>query len=215
MLAVERITRLVCAFSHFKRVPTPSIVVELVITSQELNLFSLFHFGILRKNKAPPERRFGSTVLLRRAHAGGRRREPGGRAFGRNVRCIRGRGIALRLGGEERIVLSVLFHQLAMVADFFHLAVLQDHDLAGGGGARQAVGDENGGLFAAQRFELVEDLLLSERVELSGGLVEDQDIGIAVERPGNGDLLPLTDGKLRPLVLKIAHQRRVVPLGQR
>ena len=79
-------------------------------------------------------------------HTGRRRREPRGRAFGRDVRRVCRRSIAFGLGRKEDIVFAVLFHQLAMVADLNYLSILQHYDLAGGGGAGKAVRNKDGRL---------------------------------------------------------------------
>ena len=76
------------------------------------------------------------------------------------------------------------------------------------------MGDEDGGLVGAETVELVEDLLLGDGIQGGGGLVQDQDVGVAVEGAGDGQLLPLTDGQLNALLLKDAHEGGIEATGQ-
>ena len=72
-----------------------------------------------------------------------------------------------------------------MGADLGDLALLEDDDLVGGGGAGEAVADEDGGLVLAQPVELAEDLLLGNGVQGGGRLVQDQDVRVRIEGAGD------------------------------
>ena len=63
---------------------------------------------------------------------------------------------------------------------------------------------------ASQLLKLIEDLLLRHRIEGCGRLVEDQKIRIGIERARDRQLLPLTDRKLRSVLVEIAHERGFV-----
>ena len=101
-----------------------------------------------------------------------------------------------------------------MVADFDDRALFEDDDLVRYGRAGQTVRNENSGLVLAETVELVVDFLFRDGVKAGGRFVEDDDVGIAVERTRDGQLLPLTDRQFDAVFFKVAHERGIVFVGQ-
>ena len=79
-----------------------------------------------------------------------------------------------------------------------HLAAAHDRDAVGDGhDLAQLVGDEDDGLaLVAQRAEDAEQVIGLVRRQHAGGLVEDQDVGAAVERLEDLDALLQADGQV-------------------
>ena len=75
------------------------------------------------------------------------------------------------------------------------LAVVHDDDAVGERDHAHAVRDHERGAVAGEFFEHLEDELLAFDVDLAGGFVEQQDFGIAEDRAGERDALPLAAGE--------------------
>ena len=80
------------------------------------------------------------------------------------------------------------------------LAVFHGHDAVGQREGGQAVGDEDDGAVADEGLQRLLDRLLALQVDLAGGLIEDQDGGVAEIGAGQGDPLPLSAGEAPPSV---------------
>ena len=78
-----------------------------------------------------------------------------------------------------------------MAADIDHPPLVHDHDAVGLLNRRQAVGDDQGGALVHQPVERLLHGKLALGIEGAGRLVEQQDGGIAEQRPGDGDALAL------------------------
>lgn len=79
---------------------------------------------------------------------------------------------------------------------FGDAAVVEDHNAVTEFAATHAVGDVDGGFAGNHLAELFVDFGLSDRVEGSGRLVEDDERGILVEGAGDGGALGLAAGKV-------------------
>jgi hypothetical protein len=74
-------------------------------------------------------------------------------------------------------------------------AVLDHRDLVGLGDGGQPVGDDDGGPAGAEALEGVGDAGLAGRVQVAGGLVQDQQGRVGDPGPGEGDQLALPGGQ--------------------
>ena len=76
-------------------------------------------------------------------------------------------------------------------------AGVHDHDAVGELDGAEAVGDDDGGAALGEFAQGGLDLLLGLGVDLTGGLIEDEDRRVAVNRPGDGQSLSLAAGERR------------------
>ena len=83
-----------------------------------------------------------------------------------------------------------------MGAVLCNAAVVKDDNTVAEFAAAHAVGDVDGGFAGGHLAELFVDFSLSDRVEGSGRLVEDDERGILVEGAGDGGALGLAAGKV-------------------
>ena len=74
--------------------------------------------------------------------------------------------------------------------------------------------DVDGGFVAGDLVELGVDLCLGHGIEGGGGLVQDDEGGVLVQRPGNGDLLGLAAGDLNAVLAVVLVELGVQPRGQ-
>ena len=88
-------------------------------------------------------------------------------------------------------------------------AIEQDHAVGEAEG-RDAVGDDQAGPTHEHLAEPAEDLLLGERVDGAGGVVEHQDPRIGEDRAGEGDALALATAQAQPALA----DRGVVAVGE-
>lgn len=116
-------------------------------------------------------------------------------------RCL----IPLCLRRKEFIVFSVCRHQLGVVSDLLDRSVVQHNNFVCCGGAWQSVGHENGGLALSQIFKLCKNLLLCDGIKGGCGFVKYQNIWVCVKSSGDGNFLPLTDGKFCAILVKILY----------
>jgi len=70
----------------------------------------------------------------------------------------------------------------------------EHQDAVDGADGGEAVGDDKGGAVAEQRVQGLLEPGLGDAVDAGGGLVEDEDRGVAVERAGEGEELALRPG---------------------
>ena len=84
-------------------------------------------------------------------------------------------------------------------------AVVHEDDLAGyvAGKAHLMGDDDHGGVFVGQLADDPQHLACQLGVEGGGGLVKAEDIGLQVQRPGDGHALALTAGKLVRIIIKL------------
>lgn len=75
-------------------------------------------------------------------------------------------------------------------------AVFEDEDAVGHADGGEAVGDEDGHAVAGEFGETEEDVVFGAGVEGGGGLVEDDELGVAHVGAGEGDFLPLAGGEV-------------------
>src|SRR2546428_72163 len=85
--------------------------------------------------------------------------------------------------------LAAVAQELGVRTGFGELALMEDEDVVGGGGQVQVVGDDESGAAGGEAVEGGEDALGGEGVEAGGGLVEDEDRGVAEHGPGDRDAL--------------------------
>ena len=97
-----------------------------------------------------------------------------------------------------------------VAASFGDLAVLDHYDLVGVTDGAEAVGDDEAGAAGHERGERLLDQSLVLRVEVAGGLVEDEDVGIGQHGPRDGDALALAAGEPQAALAN----RRIVAFGQ-
>jgi hypothetical protein len=90
------------------------------------------------------------------------------------------------------------------------------HDAAplGAAGNGAVVGDQHHGevLVAPESFQQGDDVVPGVLVEVAGGLVGQQDLGLLNQRPGNGDSLLLPAGQFRR---QVARAIREADIGER
>src|SRR5439155_1214827 len=63
--------------------------------------------------------------------------------------------------------------------------------------------DEGGALLPVERLHQIDDVLTGDRVEVGGGLVGEDYLGLGDQRPGDGDALPLAARELVGPVLGV------------
>src|SRR5690606_5939289 len=106
---------------------------------------------------------------------------------------------------------AVQVEQLVPGALLDHAAVPHDQDPVGVPDGREAVRDDEQGAAAGALLDGAGDALLDDAVQGGGGFVEDQDLRVAEERPGQGDPLTLPAGEPHTAVAEL----RVEAIGER
>ena len=91
---------------------------------------------------------------------------------------------------------AVLAQELVVGAFLDDAAFVEHGDPMGEAHGGQAVGDQDDGATLREIGERLLDDVLALRVEIGGGLVQDEDRGILQERPREGDPLSLPPGEL-------------------
>ena len=92
---------------------------------------------------------------------------------------------SFQLGVIDFLIDLALCHQLVVGADVGHLAVIQNDDLIGIPHRADALGDEeNRGVFQVL-MEGFSDAGFRGRVHSGGGVVQDEDRGLAEHSPGD------------------------------
>ena len=79
---------------------------------------------------------------------------------------------------------AVFIHELVVVALFDQLAILQHDDPVGAADGGEAVGDDEAGAAFEQGFQRLLNLTFGVRVDVGGGLVEDEDFGVSDKGAG-------------------------------
>ena len=87
-----------------------------------------------------------------------------------------------------------------MGADFDHLAIVEDDQAVGAAQGGEAVGDGEGGAALYQAGDRLLDLRFGLGIQRRGRLVQDQDLRIVEDGPGDGKALLFTTGQLVPLL---------------
>ena len=87
---------------------------------------------------------------------------------------------------------SRLINQVVPVPVFDDLSVLKYHNFVGNLDSRHTVGDHNDRGGASDALDLFLNQCLGFRIQRTGGLVKDQDIGIFQDGPGQCQALALT-----------------------
>ena len=101
-----------------------------------------------------------------------------------------------RLAGDQAGVGAVAGHELVVAADLDDAAVVEDDDAVGVADGAEAVGDDEGGAALLQLLQRLLDEVLALAVERRGGLVEDEDAGVAEDGAGDRDALALAAAEL-------------------
>ena len=101
-----------------------------------------------------------------------------------------------RLLLHEAAVEAVLLHERFVPALLGDAPALQDVDAVRAADGREPVRDEDEGARLLQRVDAGPDLLLALPVHAAGRLVKDDVLGLAQQRAGDADLLPLPAGQL-------------------
>src|SRR5205807_1187605 len=125
---------------------------------------------------------------------------------------------ALELRGNESVIETVAGHELGVCAPLDGAALIEDQDeTCVTDGAEAMRGHDARG---PQRLQVALNLSLGDGVEGAGGLVEDEYLRPAGQRPGQRDALPLPSRERRAGVGQyrvVAHRQRrdfVVNLGE-
>src|SRR4051812_20292984 len=92
--------------------------------------------------------------------------------------------------------MTVPSHELHMASMLRHAAVLEDVDPIGRHHAREPMRDQQDRPAGRQGPDLREEITLRAGVERCRRLVEDQEVTATVERPREGEALPLADRQL-------------------
>ena len=103
------------------------------------------------------------------------------------------RGLALL--GPHPLVEAAAREELGVGAALDDAAAVHDDDAVGVHHGAESVGDHHSGGLALRAAEGRLDRPFGERVEVAGGLVEDQQARGAEQRAGHRDPLPLTAGQ--------------------
>ena len=111
---------------------------------------------------------------------------------------------------DHSAVSAAAEHQFIVPAALGDSAVFDHQDLVGVADRAEAVGDDEAGAAGHQRGQRLLDEPFVFRVEVAGGFVEDQDVGIGEHGAGDGDALALAAGEAQAALA----DRRVVSLGQ-
>src|SRR2546422_8349626 len=98
-------------------------------------------------------------------------------------------GGAGKLAGDEMSVQAALGEKIAMTADLGHAAVLQHDDAVGAAHRGEAMRDDQRRAVAGQQIQRPAHRLLTDRVQVRGCLVEDQDGRVLEKGAGDGHAL--------------------------
>ena len=121
--------------------------------------------------------------------------------------------IPRRLQRKQLGVAPAPAQQLLVGANLHELAVFDDQDAVGHADGAEAVADEDGGFAQGQLLEALEDFVLGAGIEGGGGLVEDEELGVAHVSAAEGDFLPLAAAQIHAAV-EAAANHLVVAAGQ-
>src|SRR5579871_3330382 len=103
--------------------------------------------------------------------------------------------LGTELEGVELLEDTAEFQQFLEAALFDDAAVLEDDDDIGVENGGEAVGDADAGLADHQFIEGILDEALAFGVQRAGGLVQDEDGGVAQDGAGDGEALFLAAGE--------------------
>ena len=81
---------------------------------------------------------------------------------------------------------------------FDHAALVEDEDAVRVSQRAQTMGNRQGRPAAGQHTERLLDRFLRLGIHAAGGLIQNQDLGIVEQGPGDRDTLPLAAGEPRP-----------------
>jgi len=98
-----------------------------------------------------------------------------------------------------------------VATNLHELAVFDDQDAVGHADGAEAVADEDGGFALGEFLEALEDFVLGAGVEGGGGLVEDEELGVAHVGAAEGDFLPLAAAQVHAAVEAAANHLVVAP----
>ena len=132
--------------------------------------------------------------MPRRTSTSCSRRPAEPRRKGQSAAATAGRRFGPGLAAEglpEAGVGAVGVDQVLVGADLDDPALVHDHDLVGGDGGGEAVGDHQRGAAGGDHAHGLVDLGLAGEVEVGGGLVEQQDRRVDHLGPGEGEELAL------------------------
>ena len=115
-----------------------------------------------------------------------------------------------RLQQDHFAVAAVGGHEGFVGAGFGDAAVFEDDDAVGVGDGAEAVGDDEAGAAFHERDEAGLDDAFAFGVEVAGGFVEDEDLGVGQHGAGDGDALPLAAAEFDAALA----DERVVAVGQ-
>ena len=93
-----------------------------------------------------------------------------------------------------------------MRAALDHRALVENENSVGAADGREAVGDDDGGAALEELRERFLDCLLAGRIDVRGGLVEDEDRRVFEERAGDGDPLALAARELRAALADLGRE---------
>src|SRR5712691_2872812 len=107
------------------------------------------------------------------------------------VAADRGQLIGVRRSYRHRLPWSVAA-SLALILLTSKAAMVESQHPGSAPGSRwRPVGDQDDGAVGHLGLDDGGDVVRAGRVEMGGGLIEQEDWGLAKERPGQGDFLPL------------------------
>ena len=101
-----------------------------------------------------------------------------------------------QLRADELCVEPVLGKKESVETLFGDATLVENNDMVGVANRRETVSDHQSGAPLGEMGERLMDQLFIDGVEMRCGLVKDEDGSIFEQRPGNGESLPLSAGKL-------------------
>lgn len=119
----------------------------------------------------------------------------------------------LGLSEKERGVQSLLLHQEIVSTLFDDPALINDKNSVGHFYGRQSMADQNRRPSLREFVKSLEQFRFRLGIHRAGGLIENQDLRIAKDGPGECYLLPFPDAQFMPAIEQLAEQR-LVPLRQ-
>src|SRR5579872_167579 len=111
---------------------------------------------------------------------------------------------------EHSAIAAAEGHQLVVASEFDNSSFFEDTDAVGMPHGGEAMGDQDRGGVPCRREDAVEDLSFSLDIELSGGLVEENQARAESDRGQRsceGNALPLTAGEVGAAIVAAGEDR--------
>ena len=129
---------------------------------------------------------------------------------GRGAGALAGNGQGLQpvVDGVEASVGTLGLKKLLVLAHFHDVPVVQDHYLVGIADGGQAMGYDDGGTALEDTLESLLNQYLSVGVYVGGGFVQDENLGVSDDGPGEAEKLTLTHAEIGCPVPLAGHRSR-------